>query len=154
MPYTGATYTESKDMYKCYELAKLLNPKMTESEYRNAVDKITSSTNYVQHVVLHDDTPVSFCATQDNLIMGAAPRLSCKINNIATMPEHRGHVTKFLLDCVVTKFRDDGYDNLNLSTYSNNDQAAKFYKKSGFEKLSDGWTLKIQNNKERTTSRL
>jgi ribosomal protein S18 acetylase RimI-like enzyme len=147
--YTGVTYTKPGDMYKCYELAKLLKPDITVEAYRGLIDKITKSTNYVQHVVLCDGEPVSMCATQDNLNMSVAPLLSCKIDNIATLPEHRGAVTRFLLEATKEKFQALDYDNFNLCVHKGNDRAEGFYKSVGFEQRSNTWMLKIQNETPR-----
>ena len=142
--YTGATYTKAEDMYKCYDLAKLLNKNLTPDSYKSIIDGITKTTNYVQHVVLHEGKPISMVATQDNLNMSKAPRLSCKVDNIATLPEHRGSVTRLLLGMVKEKFKGLGYDNLNLCVTKGNERAVNFYKKTGFVQVSDSWTMRIK----------
>lgn len=152
--YTGATYTKAEDMQKCYKLALLLNPKLSKECYKAIIDKITRSTNYVQHVVLQGDTPVSMCATQDTLNMGVAPKLSCKIDQLATLPEHRGTgVTKVLMNCVEDKFRDKGYDNLDLCVSKGN-TAEQYYRKAGFsDKFSLNFKKKLLSGEDKGKTR-
>ena len=148
--YTTTTYTKPEDMYKCYPLAKLLNEKMTEPDYRSAINQITQLSDYVQHVVLYQGRPVSMAATQTTLMMLLAPKMYCKIDNLATLPEHRGFVTKMLMDNVVQEYREKGsYGGIGLCAEKGNERANAFYeRKIGMKPSSIGWRKYFDEREE------
>jgi predicted acetyltransferase len=141
--YVNKVFEKPEEMCSSYEVAKLLNPRMTEEQYKSAIDRITSNSNYKQYVVLHDDKVVSMIATQDVLVMGNAPRMTCKLDNVATLPEHRGFVTQMLMRQVLDKIKTLDYGGVCLDCNTKNDRGNKFYKKMGFEKDNNGWVLRF-----------
>ena len=152
--YQGAIFTKKEDMYQCYELAKLLNPKLSEKDYRLTIDNIVDKSNYTQHVVLCDGKPASMIATQDILLMKVAPARAAKVVNIATLPEHRGHVTKFLMQGVQSKFKAQGYGSIGLESSKTNSRATSFYRKAGFANEDNNSWRKYLNQESRAFSRL
>jgi ribosomal protein S18 acetylase RimI-like enzyme len=141
--YTGATYTQKEDMYKCYELMTQINPDLKLEDYKNGIDRITTRSNYVQHVVLCNDIPVSVVATQEVFTIGVLPRPALKIDNVATLPEHRGHVTRFLMQNTIDKYTELGYGKISLCSANDNYRAGAFYKKSGFENATLSWSMRV-----------
>jgi GNAT superfamily N-acetyltransferase len=139
--YEIAIFDTPKDMYRSYEVAKLLNPKMTEEDYISVIDRITKVSNYKQHVILHKGDVVSLIATQDILVMGAAPNLTRKLDNVATLPEHRGFATRELMRRVVSQTKEEGYSNICLNCNKQNDRGNNFYQRMGFKQTGNGWEL-------------
>jgi ribosomal protein S18 acetylase RimI-like enzyme len=152
--YAGAIFTKKEDMYKCYELAQLLNPKLSEEDYRAVIDNIVNVSNYTQHVVLYDGKPISMVATQDVLLMKVAPSRAAKVVNIATLPEHRKYVTKFLMEGVQSKFESQGYGSVGLESSKANGRATSFYRKTGFTNEDNNSWRKYLNQESRAFSRL
>ena len=144
--YTGATYTKPEDMYKCYELMTQINPKLTFEDYKTGIDRITSKSNYVQHVVLCEGKPVSVNATQDVFTIGTLPRPALKIDNVATLPEHRGHVTNFLMQHVIESYTAQGYGKISLCSAKDNFRAGAFYKKNGFTDETYSWAMRVNQD--------
>lgn len=137
--YKFKTFDSPEDMYKSYKVAKLLNPKMREEEYKSVIDKITKVSDYKQHVVMQGDEVVSMIATQSVLMMGAVPQLTCKLDNVATLPEHRGYVTSELMQRVKVDVLQKGYGAIHVNCSKDNEKGSKFYKRMGFEDTGKGW---------------
>lgn len=144
--YDIKTFDKKEDMYKSYEVAKLLNPTMSEDSYKSVIDRITSTSNYKQHVVMHDDKVVSMIATQDVLMMGNAPKMTCKLDNVATLPEYRGYVTSMLMNRVIDTIKKQDYGGVCLDCSKRNEKGTSFYTRMGFEPTNNGWVMKINSD--------
>ena len=142
--YTCKTLTNPDDMLSTYELALLLNPRITTADYIETLNNACKTSNYRQIVALKDDKPVSFVAIQDVVLMKCAPKKSMNISNIATLPDERGAVTQMLFAVIKQIAIDEGYGNMDVRSSKQNIAASKCYEKNGFQnEESYAWRMKI-----------
>jgi len=150
--YTLRVLTKPEAMYTTYECAKLLNPILSYEDYKITIDQCVKSVNYRQVAMFVDEVPVSFIGIHDTLLMKYAPKKSLNLSNIATLPEHRGQVTKVLLRYIEALAKQEGYGNIDIRSNKQNDLATACYTKAGYHnEESFAWRKYV--DKERTTAR-
>ncbi|MCE3233261.1 MAG: hypothetical protein K0R98_1518 [Rickettsiaceae bacterium] len=153
--YVCKIYTKKEDMYKTYEVAKVLNPGMTKEEYRQTIDDATYNTNYTQFVMLKrvktaegkkEPKPVAFICVQDVLVMKHAPKRCGNVSNIACLPEYQGNgLMEVFMKQVAEHYARHGYVNLTWKSGKNSERSEAFYRrKTGAEKEKNfAWTLDV-----------
>ncbi len=132
--YSLRVLTKPEAMYTTYECAKLLNPTLTYENYKITIDHNAKTINYRQVIMICDGVPVAFAGIHDTLLMKNAPNKSLNLANIATLPEHRGQVTKVLLKYIEALARSEGYGNIDIRSNKQNDIAAACYEKAGYNR--------------------
>lgn len=90
----------------------------------------------IKNEVICNYTPFNFIAKEDNRIIGIITGHSyykeVHIEDLIILEQYRNkHIGSQLIKNVEEYFKDKGFENINLTTYSF--QAPEFYKKCGFE---------------------
>lgn len=90
----------------------------------------------IKNEVICNYTPFNFIAKEDNKIVGIITGHSyykeVHIGDLIILEQYRNkHIGSQLIKNVEEYFKDKGFENINLTTYSF--QAPEFYKKCGFE---------------------
>ena len=100
---------------------------MIDIEFNKYATKNEVTCNYV---------PFAFVAKEDNKVVGIITGHSyykeVHINDLIILEKYRNkHIGSKLIETVEKYYKDKGFENINLTTYSF--QAPEFYKKSGFK---------------------
>ena len=106
-----------------------------EEEYYQFVDREFNKFA-IENGVECNYKPFAFIAKEDDKIVGLLTGHSyykeVYIADLIVYEEHRNkHIGSKLMQAVEEHFRDKGFENMNLTTYSF--QAPEFYKKCGFK---------------------
>ena len=112
--YVCKILTKPEDMVCIYNLALLLNPKMSSEDYVITVTNACKAINYRQVTGFKNDKPAGFIAIHDSVLMSNAPMKSLNICNVATDPNERGPLTKLLFKVVEQIAIDEGYGNIDI----------------------------------------